>query len=57
MAAKGTRKYEVYLYPDVVDIILRVSSEKDIQLDKAINQIIREWDGNKDFAPLFDHRY
>jgi hypothetical protein len=52
MAAKGSRKYELYLDSDVADILLETSAIRDIQLDNALNQIVREWGQSKQIEPL-----
>ena len=52
MTRKGLRKHEFYLSPDVMDIILEVSSQRDVQLDKGLSQIVLEWKGGIEMKPL-----
>ena len=43
MSRIGMRKYEFYLHPDAAEAILQASCDRDVELNKALNQIIREW--------------
>ena len=52
MTRKGLRKHEFYLSPDVMDIILEVSSRRDVQLDKGLSQIVLEWRNGIEMKPL-----
>ena len=52
MTRKGLRKHEFYLSPDVMDIILEVSSQRDVQLDKGLSQIVLEWKAGIERKPL-----
>lgn len=37
------RKYQFFLHADVADAILQASSDRDVDLNKALNEIVREW--------------
>ena len=52
MTREGLRKYEFYLHPDVMDIILEVSAQRDLQLDKGLSQIVQEWKAGIERKPL-----
>ena len=52
MAIKGTKKHELCLYPDVIDIILELSAQRDMQLDRGLNEIVREWKTDIERKPL-----
>ena len=51
MSSSGMRKHEFYLRPDVMDIILETSSERDVTNNKALDLIVREWQESKEIEP------